>query len=166
MSWPLVPWPMAYRTGIDPVFFCPTQQQRPCQRCIKRNIGHLCHDEPRDFPSNSKKAKSVLAPSVADESDARSDMRRTSREQQAASMRCPSSFDNSGLDAAASGPGQAGKTSFDASALGRGNPLQLVQPSPVSGIQADASASANTIASSMNQCTSPNPPRPLHTTGG
>ncbi len=23
-------------------------QDRPCQRCIKRSIGHLCHDEPRD----------------------------------------------------------------------------------------------------------------------
>lgn len=21
---------------------------RPCSRCIKRNIGHLCHDEPRE----------------------------------------------------------------------------------------------------------------------
>jgi hypothetical protein len=23
-------------------------QERPCTRCIKRNIGHLCHDEPRE----------------------------------------------------------------------------------------------------------------------
>lgn len=94
----------------------------------------------------------MLATSVADESDAQSDMRRTSREQPATSMGPPpSSFDSGGLDAV-SGPGQAAKTPFDASALGRGNPLQLVQPSPVSGIQADASA--NTITSSMNQCTS------------
>ncbi|KAF2839608.1 hypothetical protein M501DRAFT_721909 [Patellaria atrata CBS 101060] len=29
--------------------------ERPCTRCIKRDIGHLCHDEPRD---PSKKSKS------------------------------------------------------------------------------------------------------------
>ncbi|KAH6618794.1 hypothetical protein C7974DRAFT_436158 [Boeremia exigua] len=29
--------------------------ERPCTRCIKRNIGHLCHDEPRE---GVKKAKS------------------------------------------------------------------------------------------------------------
>lgn len=126
-------------------------QDRPCQRCIKRNIGHLCHDEPRDSPSNLKKAKSVLETStVADESESQSDLRQGSRELPAGSMGPPSSFDSSGLDAAP-GPGQAPKTSFDASALGRGNPLQLVQPTPVSGIQANA----NALTSNMNQCRSP-----------
>ncbi|KJX99816.1 transcription factor Zn cluster Rds2 like protein [Zymoseptoria brevis] len=28
--------------------------QRPCARCVKRDIGHLCHDEPRDPPRRSK----------------------------------------------------------------------------------------------------------------
>ena len=28
--------------------------QRPCARCVKRDIGHLCHDEPRDPPKRSK----------------------------------------------------------------------------------------------------------------
>lgn len=23
-------------------------QERPCTRCVKRDIGHLCHDEPRE----------------------------------------------------------------------------------------------------------------------
>ena len=23
-------------------------QERPCSRCIKRSIGHLCHDEPKE----------------------------------------------------------------------------------------------------------------------
>lgn len=27
---------------------------RPCSRCIKRNIGHLCHDEPRDSDRKPK----------------------------------------------------------------------------------------------------------------
>lgn len=28
--------------------------ERPCTRCIKRNIGHLCHDEPRESVKKSK----------------------------------------------------------------------------------------------------------------
>ncbi|KAG4107512.1 hypothetical protein H8356DRAFT_1023624 [Neocallimastix lanati (nom. inval.)] len=28
---------------------------RPCQRCIKRNIAHLCHDEPKTNKKNKKK---------------------------------------------------------------------------------------------------------------
>jgi len=31
-------------------------QDRPCKRCIKRNIGHLCHDEPRE--NHHRKSKS------------------------------------------------------------------------------------------------------------
>lgn len=29
-------------------------QERPCTRCVKRNIGHLCHDEPREGVKKSK----------------------------------------------------------------------------------------------------------------
>ena len=29
-------------------------QERPCTRCIKRNIGHLCHDEPREGVKRTK----------------------------------------------------------------------------------------------------------------
>lgn len=29
-------------------------KDRPCNRCIKRNIGHLCHDEPRETMKKSK----------------------------------------------------------------------------------------------------------------
>ena len=29
-------------------------QERPCTRCIKRNIGHLCHDELREPVRRSK----------------------------------------------------------------------------------------------------------------
>ncbi|KAF2741107.1 hypothetical protein EJ04DRAFT_507525 [Polyplosphaeria fusca] len=28
--------------------------ERPCTRCVKRNIGHLCHDEPREGAKRSK----------------------------------------------------------------------------------------------------------------
>ncbi|KAM5359735.1 hypothetical protein ACJA88_015052 [Fusarium oxysporum] len=36
---------------------------RPCTRCIKRNIAHLCHDEPRD--DDSKKSQSVQTAQTA-----------------------------------------------------------------------------------------------------
>ena len=109
-------------------------------RCIKRNIGHLCHDEPRD--SDSKKTKSVIGASTADESESQSDMVRSSIDQTANSM-APPSF-NGSLGA---GAGQAAKSSFDASAaLGRGNPLQLVQPTALSSLQ----RTMNT--GNMNQC--------------
>ncbi|KAI9231266.1 MAG: hypothetical protein BYD32DRAFT_431228 [Podila humilis] len=31
---------------------------RPCQRCIKRNIGHLCHDEPKNSSSSQVSSNS------------------------------------------------------------------------------------------------------------
>ena len=31
-----------------------TIQERPCTRCVKRGIGHLCHDEPRETGRKSK----------------------------------------------------------------------------------------------------------------
>ena len=30
-------------------------QDRPCARCVKRSIGHLCHDEPRDSTKGIKR---------------------------------------------------------------------------------------------------------------
>lgn len=32
-------------------------QDRPCARCVKRSIGHLCHDEPRDSSKGVKHDK-------------------------------------------------------------------------------------------------------------
>lgn len=29
-------------------------QDRPCARCVKRSIGHLCHDEPRESAKGTK----------------------------------------------------------------------------------------------------------------
>ncbi|KAG7844438.1 hypothetical protein KL941_003814 [Ogataea angusta] len=36
-------------------------QGRPCQRCLKRNIGHLCHDEPTNGGRRSKRSTSATA---------------------------------------------------------------------------------------------------------
>lgn len=141
----------------------PNEQARPCLRCIKRNIGHLCHDEPRD--SDSKKSKSVVGTSTVDDSEFQADNRRNSRDQVAGagsgSMGPPptTSFDGGSLNGA-TGSGQQqqpAKMSFDANALGRGNPM-LVQPTPVSGIQAQASTLTN---NNLNQCRSLPPPASL-----
>ncbi|KAL2110516.1 hypothetical protein VUR80DRAFT_1077 [Thermomyces stellatus] len=39
--------------------------ERPCTRCVKRNISHLCRDEPRD--ADSRKSKSVAGSSIVEE---------------------------------------------------------------------------------------------------
>jgi len=33
------------------------EKERPCTRCIKRNIGHLCHDEPRETSKRSRNSE-------------------------------------------------------------------------------------------------------------
>ncbi len=130
------------RQDVDPwtVRVCAVscKQERPCTRCIKRNIGHLCHDEPRDH--ESRKSKS-LAPSTVPETESQPDLGRSSTVTQNARAMRPPSFDS----AAAMGNGPAGQTAaepaFDAaSALAAGrsnNPLQLVQPTTVSGMAAN-----------------------------
>lgn len=111
------------------------KQERPCTRCIKRNIGHLCHDEPRDH--ESRKSKS-LAPSTVQETASQPDLARTTVNQNDGSMR-PPSFDS----AMGNGPAQAAKAAFDAAALAArsSNPLQLVQPTPVSAMAASTLSS-------------------------
>ncbi|KAH7153095.1 meiosis protein SPO22/ZIP4 like-domain-containing protein [Dactylonectria macrodidyma] len=105
--------------------------ERPCTRCIKRNIGHLCHDEPRD--ADSKKAKSIQSSSVVDESDAQSDIARSSI---SSTMGPPPNFD-----------GTRRKSGFAAGGvLGQGNALPLVQPGPVSGLQVNTLNNGNNNA--------------------
>ncbi|KAI0020392.1 meiosis protein SPO22/ZIP4 like-domain-containing protein [Xylariomycetidae sp. FL0641] len=111
------------------------RSERPCTRCIKRNIGHLCHDEPRD--PDAKKPKGTHGASSHDESDGQTELSRNSIDQTATAM-APPSFDGSG------GP-QSTKPGFGAAALRQANPLQLVSPNSVSGMQ------ANPSGSNMNQ---------------
>ncbi|KAF4986837.1 hypothetical protein FGRMN_10655 [Fusarium graminum] len=114
------------------------RSERPCTRCIKRNIGHLCHDEPRD--ADSKKAKSVQStqsiqtPSVVDESDAQSDMARSSISSTMGPP--PPTFDTTR---------QRGSKSFGG-VLGQGSPLSIVQPGQVSGLQGNALNNGNSNA--------------------
>jgi hypothetical protein len=87
-------------------------QERPCTRCIKRNIGHLCHDEPRE---PAKKSKSEQAAGTENEP--------------------PSHLDPAGGDSSL----DLSRQQDTAAALGlgplsqsnRGNTASLVQPTPI-----------------------------------
>ncbi|OAD79093.1 Zn(2)-C6 fungal-specific transcription factor, partial [Phycomyces blakesleeanus NRRL 1555(-)] len=46
---------------------------RPCQRCIKRSIGHMCHDEPKESASSSGSTTNSAAPKGSRESSITSD---------------------------------------------------------------------------------------------
>ncbi|KAJ8062670.1 hypothetical protein OCU04_009192 [Sclerotinia nivalis] len=127
---------------------------RPCARCTKRGIGHLCHDEPREPESTTKKA------------GAKSQQHHHNNNATAGTaeelggtppdLKLQNSLDNSLNNSFATGEQQQqqqqqgqdqvqeNKLSLGAPAISRGVPLQLVQPTPVSGIQ------ANTLNSSSN----------------
>ncbi|KAI8625468.1 hypothetical protein F5Y19DRAFT_467078 [Xylariaceae sp. FL1651] len=109
------------------------RKERPCTRCIKRNIGHLCHDEPRDPDAKKPKVSSHAA--ARDESDTQPEVSRNSIDRNTNAM-VPPPFDSNG-------PPQETKSDFGA--LGQANPLQLVSPSPVSGLR------VSTPGSNMNQ---------------
>ncbi|KAH6613486.1 meiosis protein SPO22/ZIP4 like-domain-containing protein [Chaetomium tenue] len=105
------------------------RSERPCTRCIKRNIGHLCHDEPRE--QETKKSKSLAPSSVQDPASQPDPGPSSSINQNAGAMK-PPSFDS----AMSNGPVQVAKAAFDAAALAdrSNNPIQLVQPTPVPSI--------------------------------
>ncbi|KAG4436690.1 hypothetical protein IFR05_007838 [Cadophora sp. M221] len=108
--------------------------ERPCARCIKRNIGHLCHDEPREPESATKKVKSQHSNSAPEEDGSppepvqqgNVDNGMSNSFEQAAQTQVQSQ-DNNSLTLGTAALSQS-----------QGGPLQLVQPSPVSGIQANA----------------------------
>lgn len=116
--------------------------ERPCTRCIKRNIGHLCHDEPREHDSKKPRG-SAAAGSTMDETESQSDIAHSAMDQStsaavAAAMGAPS-FDGGAAAAAAA----AGITAGAAGSLGRGSSIQLVRPAQLSGMQASGLGRGN-----------------------
>lgn len=106
-------------------------QERPCARCIKRNIGHLCHDERRESDSATKKSKTQHRSPVEDDE--------TSPEQPTENgMNSPY---EQRIDQSRDNTLGIGQTSMP-----QNTALQIVQPSPVSGIQASA------LNSNSNHC--------------
>ncbi|RYC63614.1 hypothetical protein CHU98_g2598 [Xylaria longipes] len=102
--------------------------RRSHMTCDLRNIGHLCHDEPRD--PDAKKPKSSNHAAARDESDSQTELSHNSIDRSTNAM-VASSFDSSSAQGTKPGFGP----------LGQGNHLQLVSPSPVSGLQAVAGLS-------------------------
>ncbi|KAH8599134.1 hypothetical protein B0O99DRAFT_613102 [Bisporella sp. PMI_857] len=96
--------------------------ERPCARCIKRNIGHLCHDEPREPESATKKSKSQHSNSAAEDDGT------------------PPDQIQAGTDGVISNALEQDRSQEPDLRLGvlgvsQGGPMQIVQPSPVSSIQ-------------------------------
>ncbi|KAG5984695.1 hypothetical protein E4U55_003641 [Claviceps digitariae] len=102
--------------------------ERPCTRCIKRTIGHLCHDEPRDADTKKLKLKNGKAPSSSvDESDAQSQAPSDVAKSSISSTMGPPPFD---------GLRQRSASGFAAGGvLGQGNAMPLVTPASGSGLQ-------------------------------
>lgn len=108
-------------------------QERPCARCIKRNIGHLCHDEPREPESAAKRSKSHHSNS-AEEEDTSVD--RTTENGASPFDQRQDRLSDTNLALGGNSLNQ----------VNTGDNLQLVQPTPVSGIQAGA------LNSNINDC--------------
>ena len=117
--------------------FLSVVQERPCARCIKRNIGHLCHDEPREPESDTKKSKKQHSNSAAEEDDAAAEHLQSNVEGGMSSAVEPSQSQSQD------------SLTIGTAALPQSGSLQLVQPSPVSGLQ------ANALNTSGNQCKLP-----------
>lgn len=118
--------------------------ERPCTRCIKRNIGHLCHDEPREHDNKKARGSSTVPGSTVDESDtqSQSDMARRSIDRTASVAVATEPMRPPSFDGGAGG----GITAGPAGSLGRGSSVQLVRPTQHPGIQASGSGNNN-----MNQ---------------
>lgn len=91
--------------------------KRPCARCVKRDIGHLCHDEPRDPPKRSKSEAGVAEIAPAPEAGEVKDSVAATNGGGSYGGGAPTNGD------AALGP----RESASASA-----PPQLIQPTPLS----------------------------------
>ncbi|KIW01268.1 hypothetical protein, variant [Verruconis gallopava] len=96
---------------------------RPCTRCIKRNIGHLCHDEPRE-PSKKSKSDQTAGPENEP----------------------PQKLDPTGTGGSLS----LGRQQTDAAGLGlsrlgqnQGNTASLMQPTPVAAQRASSMAGSS-----------------------
>ncbi|KAI9739410.1 MAG: hypothetical protein M1818_005098 [Claussenomyces sp. TS43310] len=102
------------------------RKERPCARCIKRNIGHLCHDERRGSDPAAKKPKAQQHRLVEDD-NIPPEQSKTSAE-----SGISSSFEKH--------QGQVPENGLrlGSAAQPDGTGVQLIQPSPVSAAQANA----------------------------
>lgn len=114
---------------------------RPCARCIKRSIGHLCHDEPRE---GVKKSKSD-AKNANDDTDGSNHEAAASSDQAVNILsQQPTAAQDAGLNLAASLlPPNRGA-----------NAASMAQPAPVSAPQLSSLAPQNSSMLNYNDWTS------------
>ncbi|KAF2639245.1 hypothetical protein P280DRAFT_56814 [Massarina eburnea CBS 473.64] len=123
--------------------------ERPCTRCIKRNIGHLCHDEPRE---NVKKAKTE--PETVNGDKDGSQHEATSSEAAASTLSQQPAATDAGLTLAP--PHLPPNRAANATAIG--------QPAPVSAPQMPSLTSQSSSLANYNDWISPsqNSVRDMH----
>ncbi|KAK0936116.1 Transcription factor [Friedmanniomyces endolithicus] len=102
-------------------------QQRPCARCVKRDIGHLCHDEPREHPKQGKSESGVQEIAPAPEEGKVGELRRSVGGVEVAN--------GSELQQGYVGGQLGGLDGSMDMAMSAGEPRQLVQPTPISPAQ-------------------------------
>ncbi|RDA89943.1 hypothetical protein CP533_0285, partial [Ophiocordyceps camponoti-saundersi (nom. inval.)] len=120
------------------------RSERPCSRCIKRNIGHLCHDEPRDV--EAKKPRSSKPAVEEAETPAPEVGRNNSLSGSSMGPPPPATFNGR--------PQQQQQASTDfgpVTVVGQSHALSLVQPAAGTGLQGDGianstSGNANSLA--------------------
>ncbi|KAK5112415.1 hypothetical protein LTR85_011524 [Meristemomyces frigidus] len=94
--------------------------ERPCARCVKRDIGHLCHDEPREPPKRSKSEIGVAEIAPAPE-EVRQDVGANGNGQA-----------NGALQYGAQGNGDMSALDELDSVAATAAPQQMAQPTPIS----------------------------------
>ncbi|KAF2114686.1 hypothetical protein BDV96DRAFT_103915 [Lophiotrema nucula] len=123
--------------------------ERPCTRCIKRNIGHLCHDEPRESVKKSK-----TDPEGANGDSSSQTHEATSSEPPVTTMDQDASAPDAGLNLAPPPLPQSRSA----------NAALIAQPTPVSAPQLPALSSNNQSFLNYNDwnSSSQNNPQDMH----
>ena len=118
-------------------------QERPCTRCIKRNIGHLCHDEPREGEIKKLKNGKPTGTASIDDADTQS--------QTASDVGHSSIASTMGPPPSLEGSRRRSGSGFKAAgAMAQGNPMSLVQPAGATGLQGNGSSNGG--SGNANQC--------------
>ncbi|TKA23686.1 hypothetical protein B0A50_06522 [Salinomyces thailandicus] len=119
--------------------------ERPCARCVKRDIGHLCHDEPREGPKRSKSEMGVpdIAPAPEDGRE-----NKAVTQMNGGGMQFPAAQGNDSDNGNDSGNGtMPGMSNTVNPATVTSGPRSLAQPPPVSPAQLHRHQSApNSLA--------------------
>lgn len=103
--------------------------ERPCTRCIKRRIGHLCHDEPREIDSAAKKTKHSHNPSTIEGNEPCGEhIQRNSNNGMSTSFQTPQEYPQDSL-------------TIESSALPQAS-LQITHPPPTVGVSINATNDA------------------------